>query len=435
MAGPTLQDRFNQKLDSFSELSAGKRLAVAVSGGSDSMALALLVRKWAVENTVDLEILTVDHGLRRAAKQEAITVGKWMESLDLPHKTLVWTGPYPGSGIQKAAREARYRLMSDHCKLENIQALLLGHQLEDQLETFLMRFSKGSGLDGLASMREISQQFELQLIRPLLGFKRQELRDFLTEEKQVWLEDPSNENRQYTRTRVGSILSELQALPGSSLETISLSAERVSRASKALQDIATQRFNAFCRLSPYGFIQFPSEAVLDCQQEIGLRLLSQALAAVRGDHMPVKLQALENIYVRLFENELSTSETIGGVQISKLRKSWLVCREPGRIGLPELSLAGKKETMWDQRFQIIDTADEKDRDPMLMIKRIGPMGWRYLKAANPSKEEARLPAKVRNNLPAVWLGDRMVAAPLFSPVLDQSAIAKDRFKMVFKALI
>ncbi|USG62704.1 tRNA lysidine(34) synthetase TilS [Sneathiella marina] len=435
MAESTLQQRFNQKLDSLIGLARERRLAVAVSGGSDSMALALLARHWAAENSVDLEILTVDHGLRPASKQEAVTVGGWMKLLDLPHASLVWDGPHPTSGIQNAAREARYRLMAAYCKARNIQVLLLGHQLEDQLETFLMRFSKGSGLEGLASMREESQQFGIRLLRPLLGFKRQELRDFLTEEKQSWLDDPSNENPQFTRTQIGPILSDLQALPGSSLETIALSVERVSRASIALQEVTTLRFDTFCRLSPYGFIQFPSDTIPGCPKEVGLRLLVLAISSVRGEHMPVKLQSLENIYERLFERETSVSETIAGVQISKFAKGWLVSREPGRRGLPEISLAGKTETVWDQRFQIIDTAAEKDRDPLLLIKRIGPIGWRHLQAANPSKAETELPAKVRNNLPAVWLGDRMVAAPLFSPVLDQSVIAKDRFKMVFKALI
>lgn len=435
MAGSTLQNLFNRKLDSLIGLNQLKRLAIAVSGGSDSMALALLARNWATENTVALTILTVDHGLRPAAKQEAVIVSEWMKSFDLPHKTLVWKGPHPTSGIQNAAREARYELMATHCNEEHIQALLLGHQLEDQLETFLMRFSKGSGLEGLASMKEDSQQFDIRLVRPLLGFKRQELRDYLTVVNQPWLEDPSNESRQYTRTRVGSILSDLQALPGSSLTTIALSAERVTRASEALHEITMQRFNKFCRLSPYGFIQFPFEAILGCPQEIGLRLLSRAISAVRGEHVPIKLLSLENIYLRLFEKELSASETIGGVQISKSATGCLVCREPGRVGLPEVLLAGKTETIWDHRFHVIDTAGEQDRDPLLTIKRIGPTGWQHLQAANPSKEEVRLPAKVRNNLPAVWLGDRMVAAPLFSRVLDQSTIAKDRFKMVFKSLI
>ncbi|MEH6526634.1 MAG: tRNA lysidine(34) synthetase TilS [Sneathiella sp.] len=435
MAGSTLQEQFNQKLDSLFALSQHKRLAIAVSGGSDSIALTLLARNWASERAVDLVILTVDHGLRPAAKQEAVTVGTWIKSLGLPHKTLVWTGPHPASGIQSAAREARYQLMAAHCQAENIQALLLGHQLEDQLETFLMRFSKGSGLEGLASMQEDSQQFGIRLIRPLLGFKRQVLRDFLNEKKQPWLEDPSNDNRQYTRTHVGPILSDLQALPGSSLETIGLSVERVSRASDALQEITTERFNTLCRLSPYGFVMFPSEAVLNCPKEIGIRLLSRAISTVRGEQIPIKLQSLENIYIRLFETELSVSETISGVQISKSVKGWLVCREPGRSGLPEIPLAGKTETLWDDRFYVIDTADEKDRDPLLTIKRIGPIGWRYLKAENSGKDVAKLPAKVRNNLPAVWLGERIVVAPLFPTAFDQSTIALDRFKMVFKALI
>jgi tRNA(Ile)-lysidine synthase len=430
-----LQDLFNRKLNSLVGPEQRSRLAIAVSGGSDSMALALLARNWAADKAIELVTLTVDHGLRPAAQQEAETVSQWMQALNLPHKTLVWRGPHPTTGIQSAAREARYQLMTAYCQSQDIPALLVGHQLEDQLETLLMRLSKGSGLEGLTAMKEDSRQFDLRLLRPLLGVERQTLRDYLRRQDQTWIEDPSNENQQFTRTQVGAILSDLQALPGSSLTAISLSAERMARASTALEEIAARRFEKNCQLSPYGFIRFPMQAVQDCPAEVGLRVLAKIVSTVRGEHLPFKLRSLEKIYSRLFQQEKTTSGTISGVQISRSANEWLVCREPGRTGLPEVVLAGNSEAIWDRRFHVLDTARKQDRNPLLTIRRIGPDGWRYLQGGKPAKEQIKLPAKVRINLPAVWLGDRLIAAPLFSGIPGESAIALGRFKMVFKTLV
>jgi tRNA(Ile)-lysidine synthase len=435
MAVPNLQDQFNHKLNSFCLSGQLRKLAIAVSGGSDSMALALLAQNWAVGKRVELFTLTVDHGLRDGARDEAETVGRWMISHGLNHQLLTWKGRHPTTGIQKAAREARYLLMSEYCRDQGITTLLLGHQLEDQLETLLMRLSKGSGIEGLAAMKSDTRQFGLRLLRPLLEFERQALRDYLISSNQNWIDDPSNTNLKYTRTQVGAVLSELVSLPGSNISALALSAKRISRASDALEMMASQRMREHFSVSPFGPVRFREEAILDCAEEIGIRLLKKVFSVVRGKPVSQNLQALEDIYTRLFGLKESTSETLGGVQILKSGKEWLVIREPGRDGLPEIMLAAGTGIIWDHRFHVMDTAPEKDRDEVLIVKRIGSEGWRQIKSGSPANDGFTLLAKVRNNLPAVWQGERIVAAPLFSAFRGQSTIAHDRFKMVFKALI
>jgi len=431
---PDLQAHFNQKMISLGLGARTKSIAVAVSGGSDSMALALLAEEWARTEGVDLLALSVDHCLRPQSASEVKQVATWLGKYGISCNTLRWDGPHPTSGIQQAARDARYRLMTAHCQQRGITSLLLGHQMEDQAETMLMRLSKGSGLEGLAAMRDISGWQDLKLLRPLLGVTRDQLRQFLMARGQEWIDDPSNDNLDFTRTQVGTILAGLQDLPGSDLETISLSVGRLARASRALDQLTSERFDALCEVSPFGFVRFPDVMITDCPEEMALRLLSKALALVQGEAARIKLKSLEHLYERLFIRTVSTSETLAGCQISKSKDGWIVCREPGRTGLPENVLDCGGAVLWDNRYQVVDTAADKTVTP-LVIRRIGADGWRTLNKLHLQREERELPAVVRNSLPAVWSEGELVAAPLFSCDLQQSIIAKDRIKMVFRPLI
>jgi tRNA(Ile)-lysidine synthase len=300
-----------------------------------------------------------------------------------------------------------------------------------------MRLSKGSGLDGLTGMRSSSRRGALCLLRPLLDVRRQTLKDFLSRRKQDWINDPSNENPVFTRTRVGAVLEELRQLPESSVETISLTVARLNRASRALDELAARKIRAICHISPFGFVRFDAGALDDCPEELALRLLATLFTLVGGGGQRIKLQALENLHGRLFGGAGGRSGTLGGCQIARRGESWLVSREPGRTGLPEL-VWGKASAslLWDGRFEVADTTPGTSLpgEP-LTVRALGAEGWQILKDLELTREEKDLPAKVRNTLPALWSGDRLLAAPLFSGGIPQSFVAKGRFKMVFKALI
>ncbi|MGE4562142.1 MAG: tRNA lysidine(34) synthetase TilS, partial [Rhodospirillales bacterium] len=174
---------------------AAPHLAVAVSGGGDSLALALLVERWCRGRGGRVSALIVNHGLRPEAKEEAACVGGWIEARGIAHWILVWDGPKPISGLQAAARAARYDLMSAWCRTHGVLHLLVGHTREDQAETFLMRLEKGSGPDGLAAMSWVRALPFCRLVRPLLELTRAALRATLAAFGQAWIEDPSNNDR------------------------------------------------------------------------------------------------------------------------------------------------------------------------------------------------------------------------------------------------
>jgi tRNA(Ile)-lysidine synthase len=142
-------------LESIGGFEARPVLAVAVSGGPDSLALVLLAEKWARQRGGQAWALTVDHGLRPESAAEARRVAFWLAARSIAHQILVWTGDKPASGIQEAARDARYRLLAEWCRTHGCLHLVAAHHREDQVETHLIRRRAGSGPDGLAGMSAV----------------------------------------------------------------------------------------------------------------------------------------------------------------------------------------------------------------------------------------------------------------------------------------
>lgn len=189
----------------FQNIPSDGPVIVAVSGGSDSIALLHLASVWSRLKDVDLKVVTVDHGLRPEAAAEAGFVAGVSESLNLPHVTLAWDGVKPNSGISEAARNARYMLMEEFASDIGASAILVGHTSDDQAETIWMRNSRDGGNSqwrGLSGMaRRTVLPSGLLLVRPLLNASRSELREYLGSVGQSWIEDPSNYDRSYERVR------------------------------------------------------------------------------------------------------------------------------------------------------------------------------------------------------------------------------------------
>lgn len=173
-------------------------LAVAVSGGSDSMAMALLAKQFGFE----VVALTVDHQLRPESGREAAQVAEWMAAHQIPHYILPWEHAEVQGNLQAAARKARYQLLTQFCKDKQLKALLVAHTEDDQAETIAMRQARAAGAVGLAGMSAVSEQYGVTILRPLLAVTRKALRDYLLHEKQPWIDDPSNENTDFDRIRI-----------------------------------------------------------------------------------------------------------------------------------------------------------------------------------------------------------------------------------------
>ena len=177
-------------------------IAVAVSGGRDSLCLALLAGEWARDRDGKLVALIVDHGLRAEAAHEAQATTRTLAAHGIESVILRWRGTKRASGLQVAAREARYRLLGEACRERGILHLLVAHHADDQTETIAMRAARGSGPDGLAGMAALIEMPDVRLLRPLLPVARERLTATLMERGVAWIDDPSNVDQRFERARL-----------------------------------------------------------------------------------------------------------------------------------------------------------------------------------------------------------------------------------------
>ncbi len=193
---------FERLMQPFEPFEQNPLLAVAVSGGRDSLALALLADTWASARQGKVLALIVDHALRPESAAEVAATRATLAKQAIDAEILSWKGEKPKAGIQQAARDARYGLMFEACRHRGILHLLVGHHAADQAETISMRASRASGPDGLAGMAALIEQRDLRVLRPLLGVARERLTATLEARGLRWVEDPSNTDSRFERARV-----------------------------------------------------------------------------------------------------------------------------------------------------------------------------------------------------------------------------------------
>lgn len=201
-----------RRLSNFLQAHHINRFALAVSGGADSIAMTKLAAQYQKERNSTVHALIVDHGLRAESADEALYVGKLCQAIGVPHTVLTWQHSPVMSRLQEKARQARYQLLSDWCKANHYQYLLLAHHANDVLETFMMRLAKGSSLKGLCALKPIRAMYGITLVRPFLSISRDELHTVLEGQKHV--EDPSNDNVKFERVRLRQWLSQIDIMDG-----------------------------------------------------------------------------------------------------------------------------------------------------------------------------------------------------------------------------
>jgi tRNA(Ile)-lysidine synthase len=223
----------------FADWKTAPAIVLAVSGGPDSIALMWLAARWrrALARGPQLFAVTVDHGLRPEAAREAREVKRLAQSLDLPHRTLRWTGAKPETGLPAAARSARYRLLAQAARQSHATHILTAHTRDDQAETLLMRLLRGSGIAGLAAMARESERDGLRLARPLLDVSKSQLIATLKKAGIDFADDPTNRDVSFTRPRLRAVMPALAA-EGGDARSLARLASRLARANAAVEVLA-----------------------------------------------------------------------------------------------------------------------------------------------------------------------------------------------------
>ena len=413
---PIDADAFEALMAPLGPFEPAPRVAVAVSGGSDSLALCLLADRWARARGGTVFGLTVDHRLRPESGAEAAQVRRWLAARAISHRTLRWTGTRPVSGIQEEARAARLALLVGWCRQAHVLHLLLGHQQEDQAETVLQRLVRGSGIDGLAAMAPVRLAIEsdgggVRMLRPLLPVPRDALTATLAFWGQPWIDDPTNRDTFHTRPRLAAALAQLGP-EGLSAARLAKVAERAAEDRAALDGLCTDLLARSAHPAPAGFVTLDRCILRHAPLALALRALSRAVTTVSGAPHPPRMERLERLAQRLRGDNVRAA-TLGGCRVVPQRDGRLVvCREPAAAS-EVLSLKAGDSALWDRRF-VVSLGSSAGSGPFL-VRRLGTDGLTQARAmaraaGRPLGTDC-IPPPARPALPALFDLDGPLAAP------------------------
>ena len=294
-----------------------KSVAVAVSGGADSLALCFALSQYLEKRGegVALHALSVDHGLRDEAAKEAAYVREVLKDLpNVTHHVLTWAHTQkPDARIQERARAARYELMADYMNARDIGYLFLGHHMDDQAETFLFRLAKGSGLDGLACMAPLQEmESGITLCRPMLSLEKADMVAYCAALNVEFIDDPSNCSDEFARVRLRKSMGVLSE-EGITPKRLGRTAMRLSRARRALEWVSDSVYDSLPVIDT-NRVEFNCEALMVNPDEVVLRVVLRAMDAVAPQKgFGARMERVERLCLELRSASDFRKQTLGGV--------------------------------------------------------------------------------------------------------------------------
>ncbi len=345
---------------------------IAVSGGSDSMALLHILTDWESAAKPNIYVASIDHGLRSESKSEIEFVKKICEKKRVEHVSLA-----PHTKLSKAqgnlqdnARSARYQLLEKWAISKNLQCILIGHTLDDQEENLLMRFLRGSGVDGLVSMEEVVVRNEILWIRPLLKSRKEDLRNYLRDNNYSWIDDPSNFDDKYQRVKVRTLLQQLKSnniIASNFVKT----ADHMLRASKLSKETAISSSKSLLSYNGVGQITFEGEKFSKLFEDTQYRILAGIISWFSGVFYKPRFSQLENIHRKIISDRNLAGATLGGTVFKKKSGLVTVMRELASVKVDHL--IKNEKFIWDNRWLV--TFKSRVQSKLLYIKPYGLVSY------------------------------------------------------------
>ncbi len=307
-----------------SKITNNKPFVAAISGGADSLALAALSEFYRIEKKIIIHFVLIDHGIRKNSQKEARSVQKLLKKFFIFLIIKKNKNKFKAN-IQKAARDMRYKFLSDFCKKKKIKYILTAHHMDDQIETFLIRLSRGSGIQGLSSMNRVSiLNNNIRIVRPFLNVKKKDLKYTSKKIFKKVFEDPSNKNKKYLRTRIRTLKNKFERSGIShsqiirSINNLATSRDIVNNyLSQAIKQLTEKRRNEILiKLKP----------LLLENEEIQFKVLSQSIQNFSKSYYPPRSKKIFNILNKLKERKKLKS-TLAGCVIEKTGSNLSITRE------------------------------------------------------------------------------------------------------------
>lgn len=349
--------------------------------------------------------LTVDHGLRNDSFSEAVKVGEWCAALGVHHEILTWEGHKPASGIQAKARMARYDLMADWCRDNQVPVLITAHTMNDQAETVAMRRSRTESPASLAGIWPENTWRGIRIVRPLLSVTRDQLRHYLGSLGQAWLDDPSNENKAFERVRVR------QSLRPGDISTLAARADVARAETQAAGSVASDWLRRHAAVHKEGYLSLPRLSLLALEQEARINVLARAIAVAGSGKRPDRSDVARLLL--LLEQPAPLRRCLGGALVAARKAEVLVGREAGRTQANPVMIPPDGRLTWDSRFELVGPAGALVRPAGGLRHSTGP----------------KIPAFVLESLPVVEIEAESVVFPHFDDVAGMSVALSERFSL------
>jgi len=385
-------------------------LGLAVSGGSDSMALLYLSAIWRQRTGNEIKAVSVDHGLRNDSSNDVVFVQGIAKANKISHfslKSEIDIKNLQGN-IQDNARKVRYDLLSEWAKKEGIKVILLGHTLDDQEENLLIRFFRGSGVDGLASIEEKQLKKKILWFRPLLGYRREYLRSFLKENSKKWIEDPSNDNDRFKRVKVRKLLPNLKEL-GLIKKRFAETAEHMRRASEVLRATAVNETKGMIKITEIGEVKLDVTKFLNNFEDTRLRILSGLISWFSGNFYKPRFSQLENLHKLISNKKEIPGVALGGAIFEKRGSFLKINREFSAIKTSKNIKSTK--VLWDNRWHL--TFNDIDNQSLKIVP-LGSIDYQKKEVFDVDTYSKR----TLGTIPALIKADKLVYTPFSKLVYD-----------------
>lgn len=411
---PVCADEFAALL---SGMNSASRVAVAVSGGPDSMALAICLQRWATTHNAEILALIVDHGLRPESERESRETKDRLAQLGLPAEILQWKHPPIITRLHATARKARYNLLVEACQRHGMKDLLLAHQREDQAETILMRLAKGSGVDGLAGIKAQTMMGDVRILRPFLSIPRRRLIVTCETAGVAFITDPSNQSSKFARGRLRRVMPLLED-EGLTVERLVELASRAAEAREALDYYTKEFLRVSSQRDVAGAIRIDLDRLRAVPRAIAARALTAALQNIHMDDYPPEQASLNRLLDAVLNHEEMPVCTLHGCLIGKTDNQATLMREVSAI-TDEKSVEPGKTVIWDGRWGLQFGADLENS---YTVRPLGHPAHELLDNLAPDLRRRIPQGRARAGLPALWQGENLALIP--SLVEESSAKAQ-----------
>ncbi|MCX4079134.1 tRNA lysidine(34) synthetase TilS [Rickettsia rhipicephali] len=432
------------------------KISIAVSGGSDSVALLYLANIWAEKNNIELFIISVDHNLREQSKQETHYIQNISNSLNRKHYSLSFDHQNNFSNLQERAREGRYDLMTNLCLELDILVLLTAHHEDDYVENFCLRLERNSGIFGLSSSN-INWYNNIQIIRPLYNIPKSELVEYLVSHNIKWFEDESNSSDKYRRNVIRQKLAKgadyirhlskpayreefkgdterstaaytsvgEEALLRGSILSLEAKFGTMSKAAIISQQLKTNKLienelkpeliSAIAeavKIFEYGFAFLDLVKFDKFSNEVKVQIINFLLIIISGQSRAARFYSVEPI-LKLITQDVNFKNTLHGCIIKRIQNELLIYREFGKK-LPESKILLDKSVIWDNRFCIT----KNQETPNCFVTYLSLEDYKIIKKQLDLEPLKNLSCKNHNavllTLPIIKILEKVIAIPHIS---------------------